>query len=168
MRAVTYFAYGSNMLSGRLRHRVPSCALQGVAKLSGFKLSFSKRSVDGSGKCSIAPSVDDTVFGVVYDIPLDQKPRLDRAEGLGNGYHERKFQAVWLDGSSVEVLTYVADDHAIDFSAVPYSWYKEFVLAGAQEHGLPAKYIHDNIESVQAIVDPKPEREQSRRSKIVS
>jgi cation transport regulator ChaC len=117
------------MLSGRLRYRVPSCAFRGVAKVSGFMLSFCKRSVDGSGKCSIVPSVDGTVFGVVYDIPVDQKPRLDRAEGLGNGYNERKLQAVWLDGNAVEVLTYIVDDSAIDVSVVPYSWYKELVLA---------------------------------------
>jgi gamma-glutamylcyclotransferase len=53
--AVTFlnFAYGSNMLSARLRERVPSARPAGTACLPGFSLRWHKVSVDGSGKCNV-------------------------------------------------------------------------------------------------------------------
>ena len=46
-----YFAYGSNMCTGRLRQRVPSAAPVRIAKLLNRSLRFHKRSDDRSGKC---------------------------------------------------------------------------------------------------------------------
>jgi hypothetical protein len=34
---------------------------------------------------------------------------------------------------------------AIDDRLKPYSWYKDFVMKGAQEHGLPLEYIRGYI-----------------------
>jgi gamma-glutamylcyclotransferase len=45
-----YFAYGSNMCSGRLRARV-TCDFVTTAKLAGYQLRFHKLSRDGSSKC---------------------------------------------------------------------------------------------------------------------
>jgi hypothetical protein len=52
------------------------------------------------------------------------------------------------------VCTYIADASFIDDSLQPYSWYKDFVLAGAEEHGLPAEYVESRIVAVHAIGDP--------------
>jgi integrase len=46
-----YFAYGSNMCTGRLRQRVPSANPVRVAKLLNHAFRFHKRSGDLSGKC---------------------------------------------------------------------------------------------------------------------
>jgi hypothetical protein len=48
----------------------------------------------------------------------------------------------------------------------PYSWYKDFVLAGAAEHQLPPEYVESRIRAVHAIGDPDPQREQVRRAEI--
>lgn len=138
--AVLSFAYGSNMLAARLQERVPSARLVATACLAGHSLRWHKVSKDGSGKCD-APaddSPDACVWGVVYEIALPEKPKLDEAEGLGNGYEERAVRVETRDGS-VEAHLYYATN--IDRAAVPYDWYKALVVAGARQNGLPADYI---------------------------
>jgi hypothetical protein len=61
-------------------------------------------------------------------------PALDDAEGLGSGYHEEIVHVLSPKGGEVVVCTYIADASFIDDSLQPYSWYKNFVLAGAEEH----------------------------------
>lgn len=144
------FAYGSNMLSARLRERCPSARPLGVAQLSGHELRWHKRSADGSGKCDVVRGDrEHTVFGVVYEIDASQKAALDRAEGLGHGY-DQTAATVLLNGDAVTVSIYVATK--TDPALKPYTWYKALVVAGAKEHGLPALYIA-NLEAVEASDD---------------
>ena len=168
MSAILYFAYGSNMYAARLRYRVPSCRFRFTAQLLRHRLCFHKRSSDGSGKCNAFATAasKDSVFGVVYEISSAEKPALDRAEGLGSGYRDECVSVRSPDGQEVQVRTYIADGDAIDDRLKPYSWYKDFVLKGAQEHGLPLEYIHSCIEPVLAVTDPDRKRDQSRRMEI--
>jgi AIG2-like family len=106
------------------------------------------------------------VIGCVYEIPTNEKPALDRAEGLGAGYHEEIVHGLSPKGEKVVVCTYIADASFIDDSLQPYSWYKNFVLAGAEEHQLPPEYVESRIRAMHAIGDPNPQREQARRAEI--
>jgi hypothetical protein len=45
----------------------------------------------------------------------------------------------------------------------PYSWCKDFVLAGAAEHQLPPEYVESRIGAVHASRDPDPQREQTNK-----
>ena len=108
----------------------------------------------------------DAVIGAVYEISTNEKPALDRAEGLGSGYHEEFVQVLSPKGDEVIVRTYMADAAAIDDSLQPYSWYKDFVPAGAEEHQLPPEYVEGRIRAVHAIRDPDPQREQARRGEL--
>ena len=51
----------------------------------------------------------DAVIGAVYEIPTNEKPALDRAEGLGRGYHEEIVRVLSPKGEKVAVCTYIAD-----------------------------------------------------------
>jgi len=157
------------MMSARLRYRVPSCAMIGLARLPRYQLRFNKRSIDKSGKCNAVYTGNerDEIIGVVYEIPENEKPKLDRAEGLGNGYHEERLRVILSNDSSIEVRTYVADATRIDNSLKPYTWYKEFVVSGALEQGLPAEYISTHIEPVATTIDPDQQREKDRRAELV-
>jgi hypothetical protein len=168
MSTILYFAYGSNMSTPRLRYRVPGCRFEFVARLPNYKLCFHKRSKDGSAKCNAFRTAEptDAVIGVVYEIPTNEKPALDRAEGLGAGYHEEIVPVLSPEGEKVTVHAYIADASFIDDILQPYSWYKNFVLAGAEEHRLPAEYVESRIGAVHAIRDPDPQREQARRAEI--
>ena len=158
------FAYGSNMLSARLRRRCPSARPLGVAQLRGHELRWHKRSTDGSGKCDVVPvNVNHSVFGVAYEIDASESTALDQAEGLGHGY-DRKDATVILNGDVITLSVYFATN--TDPALKPYSWYKALVVAGAKEHGLPSTYIA-SLEVVEASQDPDRMRH-DRNMRIVS
>lgn len=73
--SMLYFAYGSTMLSSRMKQRVPSARLVAVGLVEGFKLCFNKRGRDGSGKGHIRKERRSTVYGVVYGIASSDKFR---------------------------------------------------------------------------------------------
>lgn len=132
-----YFAYGSNLHAPRLRGRVPSAHTAAIARLPGFALVFGKGGRDGSAKCNIVPATDAVVWGAVYRIARTEQPALDAAEGAG---YEEISIIVEAGGESLTVFTYQARP-GWAASAPPQMWYRDIVLAGAREHGLPSDYI---------------------------
>lgn len=150
---IFYFAYGSNMSTPRLKHRVGSASTLSSAYLGGHCLRFRKKSIDGSAKCDIehTQALTDGVHGVVFELPAADKAVLDRFEGLGNGYENKQVSIVLPGGESIVAITYFATH--IDTSLKPFHWYKEHVLRGAREHTLPGEYIAA-IEAVHAVADP--------------
>lgn len=148
-----YFAYGSNMSEKRLTRRIPARKL-GIAALRGYGLFFTKPSeADGSAKCDICPA-DSVVYGVLYEIDPEDKPVLDRFEGLGYGYRTEAVE-VEFRGEPVEALTYIAVN--MDDSLKPFSWYRQHVINGAVENGLPSDYI-EGIRRVPVMEDPNSDR----------
>ena len=147
-----YFAYGSNLSSARLRARVPSARPRGRGRLLHHRLSWHKRGRDGSGKCDIVPTdTPSVVWGVLYDVARIEKPALDAVEGLGVGYFEKEVRIVTDEGERL-ALTYHANPDRTDPALHPRDWYKDHVVRGAREHGLPADYIRE-IESIETVVD---------------
>ena len=165
MYTLYYLAYGSNLHPPRLRERVPSAEPLGVVTLSGWTLRFHKRSEDGSGKCNLVHTGQkgERAYGVVYRILAREKVRLDRAEGLGLGYREHSLELPEFG----RAFLYLATDSHIDETLRPYDWYKAFVLAGAEHHGLPADYRRA-IEAVPHQPDPDPQRTLAARSILLS
>ena len=146
------FSYGSNMSVTRLRDRVPSARFVAVAVLPAHRLRFHKVSNDGSGKCDAEETGNraDQVMGVVYEIADDERPALDRKEGLGSGYDVKEIEVTTAQGN-LTALMYFATQ--VDSARKPYLWYKEHVLIGARESGLLSEYIAQ-IEAVEAVEDP--------------
>jgi gamma-glutamylcyclotransferase len=163
-RKVLCFAYGSNMLTKRIRARVSSASVLCTGFISGHRLTFDKISRDRSGKCDAehTKARSDRVYGVVYEIDVRQKGYLDAAEGLGTGYAE-KIATVTAKHKEITASLYYATQK--DAVLKPYHWYKEFVLAGAREHNLPDAYV-EQIESVDSIEDPDPHR-RAKNEKIL-
>ncbi len=151
-----YFAYGSNLLSQRLRARTPSAVALGCAVLRGHELRWHMASRDGSGKCDVVsgPGTGQTVHGVVYRIASDEKKALDTAESLGVGYRQQIVE-VELGAETAHALVYQA--LRVDASILPYDWYKTLVVSGALEHGLPALY-RQQLKAAPCKPDPDAER----------
>ena len=138
-----YFAYGSNLSSERLRARAPSARARGRGRLPGHALRWHKIGRDCSGKCDIVPtSAPSVVWGVLYDVAWAEKPALDAAEGLGAGYFEKEVRIVTDDGAC-RALTYHANPDRTNPTLRPFDWYKDYVVRGAREHGLPADYLRE-------------------------
>jgi len=91
---------------------------------------------------------------VLFEIDKAEKPKLDRAEGLGSGYAERQIE-VENESGTVKVWLYYATK--VEASLRPYTWYKGLVVSGAKEHSLPLDYIAKR-EAVSAIEDADADR----------
>lgn len=154
-----YFAYGSNLLTPRLIARAPSARKLSTGTLHEYRLAWHKAGEDGSGKCDVVASTlrGAAVHGVVYQIDLAEKPRLDAAESLGIGYRQKQV-AIASDRGLLDAWLYCAI--ALDASALPYDWYHALVLAGAREHGFPAIYIN-GLEAV--VTKPDADRLRAER-----
>ena len=160
-----YFAYGSNMCTGRLRRRVPSATYVRIAKLMGHSFRFHKRSTDGSAKADALETQNpsDLVWGVIFNIDEREKPRLDNAEGLGRGYCEKPVTVLDESGDHYDLFLYVAETGSIDKTIRPYSWYKRFVIEGARQHALPSEYLIA-IDAMPDVEDHDRTRNERKRS----
>jgi gamma-glutamylcyclotransferase len=149
---VNYFAYGSNMSQQRLLARIPVRRVPGVFRLEQHELRFHKIGKDGSAKCdAYFTDTEIAVYGVLYEVQPAGKQLLDRIEGLGRGYGEKEVAVYGGGGTAIEAVTYCATH--IDESLLPFTWYKQHVLRGAQEAGLPSPHI-DQIAAAPALQDP--------------
>ncbi len=152
MTRLNYFAFGSNLSSRRLFERVPGATLGGIAALHGSLLCWRKDGQDLSAKCDIEFTGDyrHVVYGVIYRMTPEERLRLDAFEGEGRGYRRRDIRVVNTDGKRIDAFAYLALE--IDHQVQPYHWYKEHVLRGALEHGLPQDYI-ESIRATPSIDD---------------
>lgn len=162
-----YLAYGSNLHPYRLIRRVPNARLVTTTHLDGHRVSFSKRSHDGSSKCNLATSecADSAVHVAIYAIPITEKHLLDSAEGLGKGYDQASCRVTVAD-EAFDVFTYIAAATHIVRELLPYEWYKSMVVQGARYHGFPDDYIRE-FESQPSMPDPDSLR-RIEAEKIVS
>ena len=153
-----YLAYGSNLHPLRLVDRVPNARYIGTTQLDGYRLTFHKRSVDGSAKCNLLHTAasDDVAYAAVYFVPENEIPTLDAAEGLGKGYYKQQLVVV-VDGQSFNTFTYLASRTHLVSDLEPYHWYKGFVLAGARKLDFPSDYV-EQIDSVSSKQDSVLER----------
>jgi gamma-glutamylcyclotransferase len=161
-----YFAYGSNMCTGRLRARVPSARSVFITQLSCHTLKFHKRSQkDRSAKADAEYTgrESDVVWGVIFEIDAAQKQRLDEAEGLGRGYEEKSISLKDCTGQTYEASMYFASQTYKDADLRPYSWYLRFVVEGAKQHALPPDYV-GLLERVESSEDRDRARDARERA----
>jgi len=153
-----YFAYGSNMLSARLQERCPGAESLGKAWANGYGLAFCKIGADGSGKATLVPDerYGARTVGVLYRIPISQRPLLDQAEARYD--RNDAFLVQMLEtGSSALVTTYFAQAQACSDDLIPYDWYVGLMLAGAAEHDFDADDV-DQLASTRTMPDPDADR----------
>jgi gamma-glutamylcyclotransferase (GGCT)/AIG2-like uncharacterized protein YtfP len=144
-----YFAYGSNLLSSRMRARVASARAVCVGWADGRRLTFGKPGRDGSGKATLVADSDGRVWGALYAIDPEHWERLD---GFEPGYERVAQDVTTGQRERVTATTYVAHPTASD--PVAFAWYKRIIVEGAREHGLPAEYI-ESLLQLPERPDPK-------------
>lgn len=154
---IRYFAYGSNMLTGRLRERVPSAELLGAARLGGFSQTLTKRSLDGSGKAAIRQDDRSSVLGVLFQVAPEDLDGLFAAESVG--YHPvRHLDVRLLSGPRLlDCWSFVGIEDYLVPGLAPYDWYLDLMVAGAVEHGLPERHV-ETLRSAASVQDPDPQR----------
>ena len=155
-----YFAYGSNMLNERLKARCPSAMPLGRAKAQGYRLEFTKKSVDGSGKATLVATDDGALIpGMIYEISDEDLVNLDNAEGAGSGYKRFDDFVVETDGGLKTATTYLANEP--QQGLIPYDWYLALVVAGTQENSLGKDHV-DLVRSQKC----KPDAMEDRKTRL--
>lgn len=130
------------MLTQRLKKRCKSARVIGPAWVDGYTLAFTKKSEDGSGKATLVKSADHgaRVHGVLFELDERGKRALDRDEGPG-------YACVGVEvlsgknARSTSAITYIAHLDRIDGTRLPFDWYLDLVVRGAEQHGLPDEYV---------------------------
>lgn len=150
--ASRYFAYGSNLSSARLRERVPSARVVGVATLADHRLTLGKAGRDGTGKATLVAAPGALCWGVVYAIESVEWALLDACEP---GYSRVHRRVTLLTREALGVQTYLAPETAPDPVATPR--YKRFILDGAREHRLPAAWLA-TLERLPVLPGPEGRR----------
>lgn len=157
MTTIHYLAYGSNLHPRRLQQRVASARLLNTVALMGWQLKFHKRGQDASAKCNIIQTgkTADVVYGAIYEMLRSDKYQLDKIEGLNAGYRQ-----AWIDiADTGSAFFYVAEQAFIDKNLLPFSWYRELVMAGCRFHAFPPAYL-TQIEQVVTATDKNKVRQQ--------
>ncbi len=164
-----YFAYGSNMLTARLVARCPGARARGRGRVRGFTVAYAKVGRDGSGKATLL-TAGGVVEGVVFAIPAAEVANLDEAEGLGRGYDRITLTAEIGERAdrpapaTRPVFSYIAT--APTPGLLPFVWYRDLILAGIAEHGLPPAVAAWH-RAARAVEDPDPES-QGRRAALAA
>ena len=135
------FAYGSNMSLDYVHDYCPSARFKLRAKLPNFHIEFRCYSTDlRGGISSIIEAPGEMVHGVIYDIESEEIEALDILEDVPLGLYRRdSFLVFGEDGQWHRAELYRVSDPAGPFA--PARRYVEWMIAGANMHGLDADYI---------------------------
>lgn len=144
-----YYAYGSNLSLDQMTTRCPSATLIIPAmEFKDMELCFPHKAVvRNCGVASIKPAPGKSVFGTLFSISSDDFIKLDRFEGLGNGY-SRKF--VKAAGNTPAFWYYYSlKNNRGDFFA-PSKDYLGLIVEGAVKQKFPEAYI-TQLKEVQTL-----------------
>ena len=138
-----YFAYGSNMLTERLKKRGLNPTKPRRAYADDRIIEFSKPSMDKSGKATLRLKAGNRTPGVLFRMPKTELEKLDRYEGAGKGkgYNRRDQFPVHLTENDEIVYAKIYLASCTKFDLKPYDWYLALVVAGACEHGLDDNHL---------------------------
>jgi Gamma-glutamyl cyclotransferase, AIG2-like len=161
-----YFAYGSNMLTSRLRARCPSAAFHTTATVRDYTVMFGKLSEDKSGKATLVRTTGTghSARGAVFKISARELAQLDRAEGAGYTRLQDFPVECTRSGEAIKTHTYVAKKY--DGELRPYDWYLALVVAGIMEHEIGDDY-RSSLRAIHWEPDPelkRPSRQEALRA----
>ena len=136
-----YFAYGSNLLTERLRQRGLNPTNPRRAYADDRIIEFSKPSMDKSGKATLRLKAGNRTPGVLFKISKTELKKLDDYEGAGKGYDRYGRFPIHLPESNkiVYAVAYLAT--CPNSNLKPYDWYIALVIAGVIEHGLDDNHL---------------------------
>jgi cation transport regulator ChaC len=143
---VLYFAYGSNMSRKQMHERCPAHEHLGIAVLPDHALCFPRTSpVRNCGVAGLIAKPGEEVWGVIYRLndadlaALDRREGHDPAKSHDENRYNRKAVRVLMGGKALDCFTYVARPEP--GTHVPSAAYLATIIIGAEENGLPARYV---------------------------
>lgn len=136
-----YAAYGSNMHPEQMFARCPHSPMAGTGWLNGWRLTFGGEDIGWEGAlATVVEDTDSQVFVVLYDVPEEDKTRLDRWEGSELDIHRKIRVRVDTDDGPVLAWLYVMDAYE---GGLPSARYLGVMADAAEIAGAPADYVRD-------------------------
>jgi gamma-glutamylcyclotransferase len=142
---ISYFAYGSNMQRATfVGRRGIAPATAEPARAAGWRLVLDKPPLIPSshGFANLVADRDGEVFGVLYALSDEDMAHVELTEGVALGNYRRvEIEVVRLAAAlrPTRALTLISDER--DPQLRPSTLYLARLIAGAEEHGLPAEWI---------------------------
>lgn len=119
--------------------------------MDGYRLSFDKPANDGSGYAMVVPEGGHTVHGVWYALQDQELEKVDKHEGVHKKQYVRRTITVTnQNGELTSAECYFAVSPSSGLR--PHRVYLNLIINGAEEHGLPPKYI-EWLKSLTAMDD---------------
>ena len=130
---IMYFAYGSNMCIRQMNERCPDNSKIGIGQLSGYRWIISTR-----GYANVVKSPDDDVWGVIYEISIQDEAKLDGYEGVSTKCYLKENLDILIDRKIKNCLTYV---DPITEIGIPSYTYSNTINEGVLDSKLPEEYV---------------------------
>lgn len=130
-----YFAYGANMDAAAMALRCPVSRLVGGGHLPRHRFMIMCQ-----GYASVVRDPTRTVWGVLWELALDDLPALDRYEGVAGGLYAKATLPVTTAGGVKRALIYLGRSTA---PGRPRPCYLDAVLAASEAAQLPPAYRHE-------------------------
>lgn len=124
-----------------MRERCPESTFLEAVNLAGYKFIY-----DGYSKtrrCSVANIVsnpDSVVWGGLFEISKDDLDVLDKKEGYPKSYNRSIFEVTGASGDKYEAYLYFRIGKN---EGKPSADYRNIILDGAKDCGLPEEYIKE-------------------------
>lgn len=144
-----YFAFGSNMLTQRIHVQNQSAKAVGTAMLKDHELDFRLPSKRWHGcAATVIPCPGKRVWGVLWELKNEDLKSLDDQEGVPLNIYRRLTVKVHSKDGSEELHPYtyrVCDEMMIPKTddCRPSKVYKNIMIEGAKENGLPNEYVQE-------------------------
>jgi hypothetical protein len=145
MAPVWYFAYGSNMQTATFAGRRGITWTRALAaRLSGWRLVLDKPPLVPIGEAfaNVVPDPTAVVLGVAYEITAADMAHVELTEGVRIGnYRCVEVRVEPLAAGLPALVACTLTSERRDPSLRPSSRYMACLIAGAEEHRLPAEYV---------------------------
>jgi len=110
-----------------------------MATLSGFKFVYDGTSINGGAVGNIVEDCDEFIQGGLYEINKDNLKSLDRYENYCISYDRKELPVQTNNGTTFPAITYFRIGKKV---GQPRPEYRQIVIQGAKDCGLPDEYIH--------------------------
>ena len=94
-----YFAYGSNLWLEQMLKRCPDAKVFSKGILKGYRWIISAR-----GYANVVKSVNDPVYGIIYEISELDERKLDRCEGVAGGSYRKEYMPISVDEKMIRQM----------------------------------------------------------------
>jgi len=123
--------------------------MKSVGLLRGYRLEFAFMSKRWKGAAAnIYPDPQSHVYGVLWELNLEDQESLDEQEGVSSGIYERISVTAEVEGKLVSCQAYKVTESRRENAIathggalLPSAVYKNVIIRGAKENKLPNEYI---------------------------